>query len=173
MYVVNINDRISRKRHRPLNGVLKLANIAGPVIIHEQLQCSRCDLFNFLLIITDEARQEVVRQVGNVFFVITQRRDVNGNNIEPIIQILPEGPLLKSSTQVFVGCSNQADIYFKGFRSPQALKFTLLEHAQQLDLRGSGNVADFVEKYSSFIGQFKFSRLAGDGPSESPSFKAK
>ena len=119
-----------------------------------------------------EARQEKIGEVGNVFFVFAQRRDVDGHDIQPVVEILAKGAFFERGAQIAIGGGDQAHVHFDRARAAEPLEFALLQNAQQLHLRGRRNVADFIEKQRALVGQFEFSGLAGGRAGEGALFVA-
>ena len=53
------------------------------------------------------------------------------------------------------------DIDFRGADDSELLDFSLLDEAQQLDLKLQGELADFIQEERASIGQFDPSALVG------------
>src|SRR5208282_333882 len=122
--------------------------------------------------ILGEALQKQVCKARDIFFVIAQRRDVDGNHVEPVVKVFAKGAVFERGAQVAVGGGDQADVDLDGARSTQALEFALLQHAEKFDLDGGRHVSDFVEKERAFVGEFEFAGLAGGGSGERSFFVA-
>ena len=75
--------------------------------------------------------------------------------------------------QVRIGGRNDAHIYGQAAAAPNALKRALLQHAEQFDLGGQANVANFIEKERAVIRQFEAATAGFDRPCEGPAFVAK
>ena len=100
--------------------------------------------------------------------MLAQRRDIDRHHVKPVIKVLAKRALLERRAQVAIGGGNQPDINLHGTRAAQSLELALLQDAQQLDLRGRRNIADFVQEQRAFIGQFELSRLALAAPVKAP-----
>ena len=98
---------------------------------------------------------------GNIFLVVAQRRNVDGDDVQAVVEILAERAFFERGAQVAIGGGDQAHVHFERFRSAEALEFALLQNAQKLHLNRGGNVADFVEEKRALVGQLEFSGLAG------------
>src|SRR5258708_26545478 len=64
-------------------------------------------------------------------------------------------------------------VHAQGSVPSQALEFLVLQHAKQLRLECERNLADFVEKQRTFVGQLQAADLLGDCSSEGAFFVAK
>ena len=104
--------------------------------------------------------EEKIRQRGNIFFVFAQRRNVDGDHIQAIVQILAERAFFERGAQIAIRGGDQTHVDFERFGAAEALEFAFLQDAQQLHLNRGRNVADFVEEKRAFVGEFKFSGLA-------------
>ena len=93
-----------------------------------------------------------------LFFPLSQRRDADGDHIETIIQILPEGVFHNSLAQVLVGSGNNPDIDLLGVVTADPDDFPILDDAQHRGLNVQGHIADFIEKNGALVRQFKFAR---------------
>src|SRR5690348_14358051 len=91
--------------------------------------------------------------------MLTQRRYINGNNVQPIVKVFPKSPFFQSSAEIAISGGNQPYIYLQSFSSPESLKFALLEHAQKLHLGSGRHIPDFIEKHRALISQFELARL--------------
>ena len=93
--------------------------------------------------------------------MIAQRRNIDGHDVQPIIEVLAERAFFECGAQIAIGGGDQAHIHFMRFRSAEALEFAVLQYAKELHLNRSRHVADFVEEERALVGQLEFSRLAG------------
>jgi len=62
--------------------------------------------------------EEVVHKKGNVVLSIPKRRQVDGNDIEPVVEVLTEASALDLFFQVFVGGADDTDIGGQGLFPP-------------------------------------------------------
>ena len=73
-------------------------------------------------------------QQRNVVSPLLERRDGDGEGVDSIVQIFAEIPFLQSLLQLLVGGADQADVHFALLRAAQTPEFSVLQHAQKLDL---------------------------------------
>src|SRR4051812_22555498 len=93
-----------------------------------------------------EFPEEIFGEGGEVVNPLHERRHEEGKDVEPEIQILPEAAFLHFLFEIAMGRGEDARMRPYHACSPYAGEFALLEHAQELDLHGRGDVADLIEE---------------------------
>ena len=112
------------------------------------------------------ALHEVSEQRRHVFAAVAQRRQLQVNDVEAVIQIFAEAAFADEREQIDVGRGDDADIDFDLFGAAQAHKFALLDYAKQLGLRFVTDGGDFVEENRALIGDLEEAFFGGDGAGE-------
>jgi hypothetical protein len=97
----------------------------------------------------------VVHQQRDVLAALAQRRHLDRQHAEPVVQVLAEARLGGPVAQVAVGRRDHAHIDAPGHRAADALELALLQHAQQLGLQGRRDLADLVEQQRAAVGQLE------------------
>src|SRR3712207_9399822 len=64
--------------------VLQLADVARPVIAHQQLQRVRVEPVDLLFQLAGEPLDEEVGERGDVFLALAQRRHLDGDDVEAV-----------------------------------------------------------------------------------------
>ena len=107
------------------------------------------------------ARQEVARQHHHVITAITQRRQVQVHDVEPVVQVLAETTGLGLGLQVAVGGGDDPNVdrLARGVAHPGYR--AVLQRAQDLHLQGHRHLADLVEQQGPFVGHLEPAGLAG------------
>ena len=101
------------------------------------------------------ALHEVVGQQQDVGPPLPQRRDVDGEHVQPVVQVLAE--LLRSmsfSRSLLVAAIRRTSALMVE-RAADPLELPLLQDAQELDLHGRGQVSDLVEEERAALGQLE------------------
>ena len=129
-----------------MQGVFQLAHIAGQWQGLQTFHKSRGHGRHGGAVVGGDFAQQRLCQSRYVFAPLAQRRHIDADDIEPVIQVLPELARLHHLCQVFVRGADDAHIYGDFFRSAQGAHLPLLNHAQQLGLHGKRQVANFVQK---------------------------
>ena len=109
-------------------------------------------------------------QQRDIFFSFTQRGQHDREDTQAIVQITTKLVLSNSLGQITVGGRHQAHIHLNSAIAAQALKFLILQYAEQLGLQLKRNLANFVVKQSSTLGKFQTADLMADGSRESSLF---
>ena len=100
---------------------------------------------------------EIVGQQDEVAFPFPQGGDVQGKNVEPVVQVFPEASGFYFGFKVAVGGGDEAHVYFYDAGSPYPLKLPLLLYPQQFYLYLCGKFAYFIQKQGPASGHFKAS----------------
>src|SRR5262245_36210648 len=74
------------------DGIFQLADVAGPVILHEAFTCLNGDAFDGTAALLAESDRKIAGQERDVFGPISQWRRCYAEHVEPVIQILAECP---------------------------------------------------------------------------------
>ena len=112
--------------------------------------------------------QQCVHQLRNVFFVVAQWRQVDVENVEPVIKIAAQFALGHRLFRNFVGGRQHPHVHRRFYLAAQAAQLAVFQHAQQLGLGGGGHLADFIQQQRAFFRQFKAAGAALQAPVNAP-----
>jgi hypothetical protein len=90
--------------------------------------------------------KEVIGQKRHVIHPLPQRRDVDREHVEPVVEILAETPRPHRLLEVPVRGGDDAHVHLADGGVAHTLDLALLEDAQQPRLERRRHVADLVEK---------------------------
>ena len=90
------------------------------------------------------------RQIGAA---LAQRRQVDSEHAEPVVEVAPERPRLHHPRQLPIGRRDQADVHPPRRAAAQGTHLAVLHRAQQLRLEGERQVFDLVEKERATVGE--------------------
>lgn len=113
-----------------MQGVFQLADITRPRIV--QHHCQRF-LGNFLLGAPEPTGIELDKVIGqhrDILFSLTQRRQVNGGDVQAIKEILTKAPFLNGALKIDVRRRNHPDVDTNGLMRSDAGNFPFLKDAQ-------------------------------------------
>src|SRR5207247_8898383 len=112
------------------------------------------------------ADEEMLREQGNFFGALPERRNPYGNRVDPVEQVFAEAAGRHPRLEVLIGCRDQAKVH--GDRPPpsHALDLSTLDRAKQLALNGGGERSDFVQKKGPAVCQLATADARGDGAGE-------
>ena len=108
------------------------------------------------------------RQQRDILGPLVQRRQVNLDHVQAVVQILAELPLLDHLGQRAVGGSDHAHVYLDRFRATHSLEGALLQDAEQLGLHRRWHVADLIEEDGTSVCQLETPLPLIDGAGECP-----
>ena len=91
--------------------------------------------------------------------MLAEGRQIQLKDVQAVIQILAELPLVHEFRQVAVGCGDEAEIRILAAAHPDLLDLIALQHAQQLCLKIQREFADLVEKDRALVRQFELALL--------------
>src|SRR5690606_34770065 len=86
------------------------------------------------------------RKERDVVAPLAERRDVERDDVEAVVQVAPEGALAHLVLEVAVRRGDDADVDGDGLRRADGHDLALLERAEQLDLERRRHLADLVEE---------------------------
>src|SRR5262245_54878455 len=99
---------------------------------------------------------------GDILATFSQRREQDREHVEPVVEVdAVLGPPYHV-LEVPIGGCDQSYIDTMGLRAAEALKFLLLEHAQQFRLQRERNIADFVEEQRAAVRHLESADLLRD-----------
>ena len=111
-------------------------------------------------------------QLGNVLGVLAQRRHPEGDDVEPVIQVLAEQALADQLLEVVVGGGDDPHVRPHGGTAADGRVLAFLEDAQQPGLGFRRHVPDLVEEQGAAPGLFETSDGARDGAGKGALFVA-
>ena len=91
-------------------------------------------------------------ELGHVVEALAQGRHPDGEDVQPIIEILAEAAVVDQIDQVLIGGRDQPDIDLDRLLAADGIDLAVLQGAQQLDLGFERQFADLVEEERAPIG---------------------
>ena len=156
-----------------LDQVLELADVARPGVTLEGGEGGGGQAQHGLAEPFVAALHEVGDQERQVLDALAQRGQVDRDDVEPVVEVLPEVALLDQLLEAAVGRGDQAYVYPQGLHAADALEFRLLNGPQQLDLDLLGDLADLVEEQGAAVGELEAAGPARHGAGEGAALVAK
>src|SRR5437667_1954650 len=156
----------ARKDHRALDQVRELADVPGPSVPTERVQRLARDDLHPAVHGTREPLDEGAHQGRNVLGPLAERRGMDREHVQPVVEIVPEPLLFHHPKEVAVRRGDEADVDLDRLRTPDPLELLLLQDAQQLRLKLERDLADLVEEQRAAVGHLEAADLLGDGAGE-------
>ncbi len=156
------------KEHHRLDGVLELADVAGPGVTAEDLEgCGRQRPAG-LAVTACRLGQEVLGQPREVGQALPQRRQIDLDHAEAEAQIVAEGAFPDHGVEVAVRRGDDPHVHLDGLVRADPDDLARLQRAQQVGLGGEGHVADLVEEERASVRRLETPLAAVHGPGERP-----
>src|SRR5205809_3162564 len=141
-----VDRRCLAEHHRPLEGVLELADVAGPVVGEQRALRVFRERLRLLVALLGDAAQELLPQDLDIVAPVAQWREMNGDHVQPVVQVGAETAALDVVLEVAVGGGHDPDVHGNGLGAAHGDRLPLLQHARQLHLRGGRHLADLVQE---------------------------
>ena len=101
------------------------------------------------------ARQEVLRENGNVVAAVSERRNEERHDRDPVIQVVTEAAVLDGLTEIFIRRRDDADVHFRRMFGADFAHFPFLHGAKELHLHGERHLPDLIQKQRPAMGALK------------------
>jgi len=129
--------------------VFQLSHVSGEVVAHEQIHgLARNGLFRSTGLVRVFG-QEVFGQQGDVGTPAPERRNLDGDHGQPVVEIFTESSGLHLGHQVAVRGRDEPHVHGARDVGADALHDPVLQHTQQLDLDLFRQVADLVQEQAA------------------------
>src|SRR5262249_8763745 len=110
--------------------------------------------------------EEVLSEEWNVVVALPQRRQMERDDVEPIVQIAAEVARANLFVEIAIRRGHHARVDRDGFRGSDGNDFAMLERTQQLDLRRGGRLANLVQEEGALGRGAEQADLVLDGAGE-------
>src|SRR6185503_2782641 len=101
------------------------------------------------------AGQDVLGQIRDVGHALAQRRDADGDDVQPVVEVLAELAASDQALEVAVGGGDDADVDLAGLLVADPADLVLLEDAQEAGLHGEAGVGDLAEEEGAAVGHLE------------------
>ena len=108
----------------------------------------------------------MLAEQGNVGGPLAQRRQGDGEDVEPVVEILAKRAIADLALEIAVRRRDHPDVDLHRVGPAHALELALLQHAQELDLDLERHVADLVEEQRPAVRQLEAARPPTHGAGE-------
>ena len=89
-----------REHDGALDDVLELAHVARPVVLHQQVERLGRELEVRLVVLLAVFLEEVLREQRDVVLPLAQRRQVDVDDVQPVVEVLAEPSVLHHLLQI-------------------------------------------------------------------------
>ena len=162
-------DRVARgQQHRPVQGVLQLADVAAPGVLQHQRLGLRGERARGHAVHRGVFPGEMGGEFQDVGRPLAQRRQPQGDDVEPVEQILAERALADLLHEVAVRGRQHADVDPHRGGAADPVDHPLLQGPQQLRLQAHIHLGDLVEQQRAAVGLLEPADAPGHGAGERP-----
>jgi hypothetical protein len=141
-----------------LEHVGELAQIARPSVLGELGQAVLRDSHPSPARASRLLLEEHHRKAGQVLEPVAERRQVQGEDAQAIVEVLSESALPDGAGQIHVGRGEDTDVDLDRAVAAHRLEATLLQDPEQLRLKLDGQLADLVEQERASVGHLEAAR---------------
>ena len=147
--------RAGRQHHHGLDQIPELADVAGPGRVHQPLERLRRDPPEGALVGPGKLPDEPPDQEGDVAPPLPQRRKIDVEDVEPVVEVVPEFAQGHRVSQRPVGGGDDPHVHLDRLGAAHPEEGAALQHPEQLDLGGERDLADLVEEDGAAVGQLE------------------
>src|SRR6185369_9069813 len=135
----------------PLNCILQLPDIPRPPISCKHLQSPWVDHRKISRKVSAVYFQEKLDQSRYILTPLPQGRDMDRKDIQPVIEIFPEGSALNRFFKITVCGGDNPDIDFDALCSADASYRTVFKNSQKFCLHGRLHLPHFVKEDGTLV----------------------
>ena len=128
------------------DNVFQLAHVAAPLIFLEKGQRFFGDGVDGFIIFPAVFVHEIFSQHGNVFRPLPEGGQLNGNDVQPIVQILAKLVFFHQGFRIAVGGGDDPHINRNRFAAAHFIDFMFLQNAQEFGLQGQAQFRHLVQQ---------------------------
>ncbi len=155
-----------RERSRALDRVHQLAHVSGPEMGEQQTPRFASEGEARTMGPLPHSVQSMLGQKQDVLPALAQRGQDDGHHVHAVVEILAEPALVHLLGKGLVGGGDEAHIHLALDVLAQPANGSLLQHAQELDLKLGGQLADLVQEERPLVGRLHESGVIAVGAGE-------
>ncbi len=144
---------------RALDDVRQLAHVARPRVRDERAARVVAEDARRQVVIGACATEEVLGKEQHVLTTLTQGRELDGDDREPVIQVGAEAAGLDRGVQILARRRDDGDVDRIAARRAEPADLALLDHLEELRLQRLGEETDLVEEERPLVRRLEQSRL--------------
>src|SRR6266566_7249133 len=158
----NRNRFLRRQHNGALYYIFQLADVARPVVVHQNLQRFGLEPQRGLAVRVEELvvfaailGEEVLHQRRNIFLAVAQRWQGDVDDVQAVIEVFAKSSFLHQLFQIRIRGGENSHVDLDRIGRAQRHKFPLLNYAQKLGLRLRTDGADFIEEDGAAVGDLE------------------
>jgi len=144
--------RPRQSKDRALDDVLQFPDVAGVIVLEQGVPGGRGQAGDVAPVLRGELPQEVIQEQRMSLAPLPQRRDLDGDDIEAVIEIVPELPsrIARSRSRCVAASTRTSTVSVRFPRTRSNWPF--LQDPQSFTWRGRREVPDLVEEDRAAVG---------------------
>ena len=166
--VLGRDQLAGRDDDRALHRVAQLAHVARPRVAHDQVARRVVEPDHRLALAMREVDGEALGQRELVVAALAQRRQVQVEHVQPVVQVLAQRARALRLLEVAVRRRDHAHVDVDLLAAADAAEIPLLERAQELGLQERRHLPDLVEEDGPAVGQLERAQPGCDRAREGP-----
>ncbi len=139
------------ERDRAFDHVLELANVAGISVLLDGARRVGGEAEHVLAHLSGKAPQEALGEERDVLAPLAERREIEPDHVQAVVQILTELAALDFAFHVAVGRGEHADVDRKLLSATDRAHAALLKHAEEFHLERVRELAHLVEQQGAAV----------------------
>ena len=151
LQVSGLDETALCQDHRSFDDVFQLPDVSRERMVPEHGHSTWSHPPDLLPDLLGALFQKVAHQERQVALPFPKGRNMDRNDIQPVVQVFPEGAFAHHLLEVPVGGGDEANIDGDRFRVANRGDHHLLEDAQQLGLNGRADVGHLVQEQGSSV----------------------
>ncbi len=164
---MDFERRARRQDGGPLDDVLQLSNVAGPVVSQQGVHHLGGDIAYHLAVPGSRLLDEIPDQCRNVPAAFAEGRQFDGHHTESVEEVSAEASLFDGALQNFPGSCKDPHVDRPCLRGAQPFELPLLKYPQKFRLDLEWQIADLIEEDRSTISElepaYPLTHRAGEG----------
>jgi hypothetical protein len=148
-----------REEGHALHHVGQFPDVPGPRVREERLARVRRQGAWAQTVLRAGPRQEALGEIEHVRAAIAQGRDPQGDDRQPVVEVLAKAALAHRATEVLVGGRHDPDVHRLAPRAAEPPDRAVLERREELGLERLREEADLVEEERAAVRELEASRL--------------
>src|ERR1700688_4426310 len=89
--MMGLDEGLRADNHQAFDQIAQLTHVTGPRVAQQNVHRGVSELAGLLAIRRAELVQKMARENGDVFRAVAERRNEEGNHVEPVKQVLTKG----------------------------------------------------------------------------------
>ena len=164
--VLSADDIPVRHQHGPLHHVLQLPHVARQRGAAQSATGRLVESLGRRAVERRVQLQVVLGEQHDVVLPLPQGRHGEGDDVEPVVEVLAEAPFDHQPLQVGIGGGEETHAHFHLLRAADPAEAPRLEDGEQLGLQVDRHETDLVEEQGAPVGDLDQALAAGAGVGE-------